>query len=148
MNNNSQSKNFYLILILGLLTAIGPLSIDMYLPAFPDIAKGLNTTVAQVMISLSSFLIGISSGHFIYVFAMLIIVGLIILTCVYFLLPESRKPDPNFSLRPRPIVKNFTGIIKHPQFYTYVLTGAISYAGLSAYVSGSPYVFMEIFRVS
>src|SRR5215470_14244414 len=47
MNNNRSSKHFYLILILGLLTAIGPFSIDMYLPAFPDIAKGLHTTVAK-----------------------------------------------------------------------------------------------------
>lgn len=64
--NNSNKKNFYLILILGLLTAIGPFSIDMYLPAFPDIAKGLHTTVAQVMLSLSSFFIGISAGQLLY----------------------------------------------------------------------------------
>ena len=57
---------FDIILILGLLTAIGPFSIDMYLPAFPAIAKGLNTSVAQVMLSLSSFFIGISAGQLIY----------------------------------------------------------------------------------
>src|SRR6266540_7377013 len=63
---NKPRKNFYLILILGLLSAIGPFSIDMYLPAFPDIAKGLHTTVAQVLLSLSSFFIGISAGQLIY----------------------------------------------------------------------------------
>src|SRR5882757_1891645 len=57
---------FDIILILGLLTAIGPFSIDMYLPAFPAIAKGLDTSVAQVMLSLSSFFIGISAGQLIY----------------------------------------------------------------------------------
>src|SRR4051812_37260316 len=66
MNNTSTNKSFYLILILGLLTAIGPLSIDMYLPAFPDIAKSLHTSVAQVMLSLSSFFIGISVGQLVY----------------------------------------------------------------------------------
>ena len=66
MNNTRTNKSFYLILILGLLTAIGPLSIDMYLPAFPDIAKSLHTTVAQVMLSLSSFFIGISAGQLVY----------------------------------------------------------------------------------
>ena len=66
MNQNKSKKQLYLILILGLLTAIGPLSIDMYLPAFPDIAKGLNTSVASVMLSLSSFFIGISIGQLIY----------------------------------------------------------------------------------
>src|SRR6186997_3397208 len=66
MNNNGRKKNFNIILILGLLTAIGPFSIDMYLPAFPDIAKGLHTTVARVTLSLSSFFIGISVGQLFY----------------------------------------------------------------------------------
>ena len=66
MSNEQRSNNFYLILILGLLTAIGPFSIDMYLPAFPDIAKDLHTTVAQVTLSLSSFFIGISFGQLLY----------------------------------------------------------------------------------
>ena len=66
MNNTKPNKNFYLILILGMLSAIGPFSIDMYLPAFPDIAKGLNTEVSKVMLSLSSFFIGISVGQLIY----------------------------------------------------------------------------------
>ncbi|MBZ5857329.1 multidrug effflux MFS transporter [Flavihumibacter profundi] len=248
MHNNNGKKGFYLILILGLLTAIGPFSIDMYLPAFPDIAKGLNTTVAKVMLSLSSFFIGISAGQLLYgpllerygrkkplyaglsiyllasigcamatsinalimfrllqalggcvgmvaaramvrdlfevkenakifsllmlvvavspiiaptlggyvtaafgwryVFIMLIAVALIILAGIYFLLPESRKPDPNYSLKPKPIIDSFMGIIRHPQFYTYAFTGAIASAGLYAYISGSPHVFMEIFHVS
>jgi DHA1 family bicyclomycin/chloramphenicol resistance-like MFS transporter len=241
-------KNFYLILILGLLTAIGPFSIDMYLPSFPDIARGLNTTVAKVMLSLSSFFIGISAGQLIYgpllerygkkkplyiglsiyllasmgcamatsidalimfrllqalggcagmvaaramvrdlfevrdnakifsmlmlvvavspiiaptlggyitaalgwryVFVMLIVVAFIILIGVYFLLPESRKPDTTFSLKLIPIIHNYSGILMHPQFYTYAITGAISSAGLYAYISGSPHVFMELFKVS
>src|ERR1041385_5864566 len=62
----NKKSNFNLILILGLLTAIGPFSIDMYLPAFPSIAKGLNTDVSQVMLSLSSFFIGISVGQLVY----------------------------------------------------------------------------------
>src|SRR5438552_11528202 len=83
-----------------------------------------------------------------YVFAMLIIVDLIILTGTFFLLPESKKPDANFSLRPVPIIKNFAGVITHPQFYTYALTAAISASGLYAYIGGSPHVFMEIFHVT
>ena len=248
MKSATERKNFYTILILGLLTSIGPFSIDMYLPAFPDIAKGLHTTVAQVTLSLSSFFIGISVGQLLYgpllerfgrkkplyvglciyllaslgcalafsvnaligfrllqalgacvgmvaaravvrdlfevkenarifsklmlvvavspiiaptlggyitsvlgwryVFVMLIIVGAIILFGIYFLLPESKKPDPEFSLRPLPLIKNFAGVIRHPQFYTYALTAAISAAGLYAYIAGSPYVFMEIFKVN
>jgi len=83
-----------------------------------------------------------------YVFVMLIIVDIIIIISAYFLLPESRKPNPNFSLRPGPILNSFSGVIRHPQFYTYALTAAVSAAGLYAYIGGSPHVFMEIFHVS
>jgi DHA1 family bicyclomycin/chloramphenicol resistance-like MFS transporter len=248
LNESASSKKFYLILILGLLTAVGPFSIDMYLPAFPAIAQSLHTTVAQVMLSLSSFFVGISVGQMVYgpllerygrkrplyaglciylvasigcalatsvnalilfrllqalggcvglvasraivrdlfevhenakvfsllmlvvavspiiaptvggyvtavlgwrwVFGILIVINVFILLGVYFLLPESKPPDPTFSLRAGAITKNFVEILKHPQFYTYALTGAISYAGLCAYISGSPHVFMEIFRVN
>ena len=248
MDHNKTNKRFYLILILGLLTAIGPFSIDMYLPAFPEIAHNLHTSVAQVMLSLSSFFIGISAGQLVYgpllerlgrkkplyaglciyllasigcamassvnalilfrllqalggcagmvaaraivrdsfevkenakifsllmlvvavspiiaptaggyvtsflgwryVFVILIFICLAILVGVYFFLPESKAPDPDFSLKAGALLKNFAGILKHPQFYTYALTGAVAYGGLGAYVSGSPYVFMELFRVN
>lgn len=60
------SKNFYLIFILGCLAALGPFSIDMYLPGFLDIAQDLNTTESAVSLSLSSFFIGISAGQLLY----------------------------------------------------------------------------------
>jgi DHA1 family bicyclomycin/chloramphenicol resistance-like MFS transporter len=79
---------------------------------------------------------------------MLILVVLVILAGTYFHLPESKKPDPGFSLKPTPILRNFASVLKHPHFITYALTGAVSYAGLYAYIGGAPYVFMEIFKVS
>lgn len=54
------------ILILGLLSAIGPLSIDMYLPGFEGIATSLETSVAHVQLSLTSFFIGIAAGQLVY----------------------------------------------------------------------------------
>jgi len=248
MDLTNGKKSISLILILGLLTAIGPFSIDMYLPAFPNIAQSLNTTIASVMLSLSSFFIGISAGQLIYgpllerygrkrplyvgvtiyilasvgcalstsvnalilfrllqalggcsgmvaaramvrdlfdvkenaqifsllmlvvavspviaptlggyitaalgwryIFVVLILVGITILITVKKSLPETRQPDPNYSLKPRPILESFMGIIKHPQFYTYALTGSTASAGLYAYVSGSPHAFMEVYKVS
>ncbi|PWB20624.1 multidrug effflux MFS transporter [Flavobacterium sp. HTF] len=59
-------KYIQLILILGSLTALGPFSIDMYLPGFSGIAKDLHTTVARVSMSLSSYFIGISAGQLLY----------------------------------------------------------------------------------
>lgn len=234
--------------MMGLLTAIAPLSIDMYLPAFPAIAKSLHSTISEITLSLSSFFIGISAGQLLYgpllerfgrkkplyaglclyflasvgcalagsvnaliifrflqalggcvgmvaaramvrdlfdtkenakvfsmlmlvvsvspiiaptlggyittafgwqyVFAMLIIVVLVILAGSYFILPESKQSDFNFSLKPAFILKNFATVLKNPHFITYALTGAVSYAGLYAYIGGSPYIFMELFKVS
>ena len=62
----SKTRYFKLILILGSLTALGPFSIDMYLPGFAGIAKDLNTTVANVAMTLSSYFIGISAGQLLY----------------------------------------------------------------------------------
>jgi DHA1 family bicyclomycin/chloramphenicol resistance-like MFS transporter len=55
-----------LVLILGLLTAFGSLSIDMYLPAFPAIARDLATDPAAVEASLALFFLGFSVGQMLY----------------------------------------------------------------------------------
>ena len=62
----TKTKYIKLILILGSLTALGPFSIDMYLPGFAGIAKDLNTSVANVSMTLSSYFIGISAGQLLY----------------------------------------------------------------------------------
>lgn len=241
-------KKFLLLFTLGLLTAIGPFSIDMYLPGFPAIATSLHSTVAHISLSLSSFFIGISFGQLLYgptldrfgrkkplyaglilyffasigcafansvnaliiwrlfqalggcvgmvaaramvrdifpvnenakifstlmlvvgvspiiaptaggylttvlgwrsVFFVLTIMAVGILALVHFGLPESREPDPYYSLKPKPIFIAFGSVLKEPQFYTYALTGSVAAAGLYAYISGSPYVFMQLYHVS
>lgn len=62
----SKKKRVLAIFTLGLLSAIGPFSIDMYLPGFPDMAASLNTSISRVTLSISSFFIGISVGQLIY----------------------------------------------------------------------------------
>lgn len=246
--NIPRKKYFFLVLILGTLSAIGPFSIDMYLPGFPAIAAHLHTTVAQVALSLSSFFIGISAGQLLYgplldrfgrknplyfgislyiiaslgcaaatsvnaliamrflqalggcagmvaaramvrdifpvsenakVFSLLMLViavsplvaptlggyiaaeldwhyiflvltglGVFILVGVHFVLPESRKPDPSFSLKPKPILRSFYAVFTEPQFYTYVFTSSIASAGLYAYIAGSPAVFIQLYKVT
>ncbi|MGN6532566.1 MAG: multidrug effflux MFS transporter [Ginsengibacter sp.] len=59
-------ERFFTIFTLGLLSAMGAFSIDMYLPGFPDIARDLHTTVAHITLSITSFFIGISIGQLIY----------------------------------------------------------------------------------
>lgn len=237
-----------LILILGLLSAVGPFSIDMYLPAFPAIASTLKATPDLISYSLSSYFIGICAGqmligplldrfgrkrplygglvlyilsaigcavaptietliilrffqaaggcvgmvapraivrdvfpvhenakifslliliigvspiiaptaggfitaHFGWhaIFVLLASITFLILLLVIWALPESKPPDPTFSLRPAPILASFRKVISEPQFYTYALTGATASAGLYAYLAGSPFVFMDLYQVS
>lgn len=56
----------WLIFALGIITAIGPLSIDMYLPAFEDISRGFNVPMSHVQYSLTSYFIGLSLGQLFY----------------------------------------------------------------------------------
>lgn len=241
---NSKNRTT-IILILGLLSAIGPFSIDMYLPGFPAIATDLHTSIEMVSYSLSSFFIGICIGqvlcgplldrfgrkmplyaglllyilatvgcvftksvevlivlrflqamggcvgmvapraiirdlfhvdesakifsylililgvspiiaptagsyiitHFGWhaIFILLTILSVLLLAAVVVWLPESKQPDPSFSLQPKPILDSFRIVLQQPQFFTYAVTGAISSAGLFAYLAGSPYVFMKLF---
>ena len=48
---------FRIALVLGLLSAVGPFAIDMYLPALPDVAAQLNTTEARAAQTLTSYFI-------------------------------------------------------------------------------------------
>ena len=235
------------VVILGLMTTIGPFSIDMYLPGFADIARSLGTTPARVALSLSSYFIGISAGQLIYgplldrygrkrplyaglvvyiiatficmkagdidtlialrfiqavgscaaqvaaaamvrdlfgakesarvfsllllviglspmiaptvggyivvsfgwrtVFLILAILCMIITALTVFFLPESYPPDKEFSLKPAKIIRNFISVLRIREFLIYVLVEAFAFAGLFAYVSGSPILFMSIFHV-
>ena len=64
--DKSKRTRFLTILTLGLLSAIGPFSIDMYLPSFKDIAVSMDTSISRVTLSLSSYFIGVSLGQLVY----------------------------------------------------------------------------------
>ena len=55
-----------LILLLALLTAVGPLSTDMYLPSLPAISTAFATDAGEVQLTLSVFLVGFALGQIIY----------------------------------------------------------------------------------
>ncbi|HZW47696.1 MAG TPA: multidrug effflux MFS transporter [Microvirga sp.] len=55
-----------LTIVLALLTALGPLSTDMYLPSLPAIAAGLQASTGQTQMTLSAFLLGFALGQFFY----------------------------------------------------------------------------------
>jgi MFS transporter, DHA1 family, multidrug resistance protein len=62
----SARSNLLIILILGALSTVSPFSIDMYLPAFPQIARDLGTTPAQISLSVSGYFIGLALGQLFY----------------------------------------------------------------------------------
>jgi DHA1 family bicyclomycin/chloramphenicol resistance-like MFS transporter len=52
-----------LVVVLGSMNAIGPLSIDMYLPAFPEIARALHTSASSVQLTLTACVAGLALGQ-------------------------------------------------------------------------------------
>ncbi|WP_337031271.1 multidrug effflux MFS transporter [Paenibacillus illinoisensis] len=52
-----------LALLLGLFSTLGPFTIDMYLPAFPEIAATFNTNASLVQFSLTACLLGLGAGQ-------------------------------------------------------------------------------------
>lgn len=243
--SQGRKGKFLIILLLGLLSAIGPFSIDMYLPGFEAIAQDLGTSIAKVQLSLTSFFIGIALGQLIYgplldrfgrriplviglsiyilaslacafshsvdhlifyrliqalgscggmvaaralvrdyfppaetakifsllmlvigispiiapttggylihyfgwqyVFLLLAVITLLILLGVIFFLRDKRGPDKTMSLMPRPIILNFWNVFKLQQFYIFSISGGLATAGMYAYLSGSPFVMMELY---
>lgn len=248
MKNSAIKNKSKVIFVLGLLSAIGPFSIDMYLPGFQAIADDLGTTVQHIQLSLTSYFIGVAFGQLIYgplldrfgrktplmiglaiyvlasiacavsysadqlilyrfiqalgscsgmvasraivrdlfppaetakifsmlmlvlgvspilaptvggyvvsafgwhgVFVVLALIGLAIALSVIFILPESKKPNKNLSLRPAPILSNYWTVFKTPEFLINAFAGGIAGSGMYAYLSGSSYVMMGLFGIN
>jgi DHA1 family bicyclomycin/chloramphenicol resistance-like MFS transporter len=242
------SRSRFVLCLLGALSVITPLSIDMYLPAFPQMAHYFQTAGATISLSVSTYFVGLAIGQVFYgpvldrfgrkipllvglsffvlasiacsqapnvpallvlrfiqgfagcvasvgciamvrdffpasesarVFSRLFLFvgvspllapslgGLLLLIsgwkAIFFVLaaialsvailigtrlPEGHQPDPTISLRPGPVLAEFLVILRHPQFLTYTLGGTFSFAGLFAFVAGSPLVFMEGFHLT
>ncbi len=243
------SKQKYSILfILGGLSALAPFSIDMYLPAFPSIAKSLQTDISHVALSLTSYFIGISIGQLFYgpitdkfgrkkplifglslfliasigcalspsidfliamrvilalggcvgmvvsravvrdlfpvseipkIFSILmLIVGVapilaptiggwvlahstwrtifyfltafsfILIVCVALFLPESKNPNRAKSLKAKDVIRDYADVLQEKTFLYYAFGSSIAMAGMFAYISGSPFVFMDYFKFS
>ncbi|MEU8610085.1 Bcr/CflA family drug resistance efflux transporter, partial [Actinoplanes sp. NPDC048791] len=59
----SPRERLQLVLVLGFLIALGPLTIDMYLPSLPTITDDLQTTTAAVQLTLTGTLAGLALGQ-------------------------------------------------------------------------------------
>lgn len=81
------------------------------------------------------------------IFVLLAAIAFAILVTIIFLLPEGHQPDPSVSLHPLSLLGDFWDIFKTLQFTTYALAGSFSFAGLFAFVAGSPLIFMDGFHM-
>jgi DHA1 family bicyclomycin/chloramphenicol resistance-like MFS transporter len=66
MHQQHQPSRAFIIFILGAFDTIAPLTIDMYLPAFSQMADEFGTSTARVSLSLTSYFIGLGVGQIIY----------------------------------------------------------------------------------
>lgn len=235
-----------LVLILGLLTAFGPLSIDMYLPALSAIATNFDAPISEVQLSLSSFFVGLAIGQVFYgpatdrwgrkkplyfglvlyvlasfacanansaqeliayrflqalgscagmvisravvrdkfdardsakVFSLLMLImgiapilapliggallehwgwcsifwllgvlSALALVASALWLPETFTPAPVYEKKNA--LRVYWDIAKGRKFLAYTLSGALIYSGMFAYITGSPFVFIEHFKLS
>ncbi|HVH29195.1 MAG TPA: Bcr/CflA family multidrug efflux MFS transporter [Vicinamibacterales bacterium] len=240
-------SRFRIALILGSLTAMGPLAIDMYLPSLPTIVRELNASSAAVQVSLAMYFVGMAVGQAFYgpfsdrigrkpalylglgvffaasvgcalawnveslvafrflqalggcapivipravvrdhfderesarmlsmlmlvmglapilaptiggqllvilgwrsVFWLLAVYGALSWLLVALFLHESLAPERR---RPQPIgviLATYGQLLRDRTYLGYVLAGGFMFAGLLAYIAGSPFVFIEIFHV-
>ncbi len=61
-----RTGSFALTVLLAALTAIGPLSTDMYLPSLPALTRAFGATAAEGQLTISSYLIGFAVGQILY----------------------------------------------------------------------------------
>lgn len=236
------------LVLLGALTALGPLSIDMYLPALPAIEQNLQAPAGAIGLTLAAFFVGVALGQLFYgpvsdrfgrkkplyfglalyaiasiacacantvtelivfrflqalggcagpviaraivrdrcgaresarAFSMLTLVmglapilapmvggslllwmgwrslflllaafGVICLVTLHWRLTETRGANATFSLTPTIVLRGYAGLLTNRTFLGYTLAGGLGMAGMFAYITGSPFVFIELHHLS
>ncbi|MCB1770840.1 MAG: multidrug effflux MFS transporter [Candidatus Competibacteraceae bacterium] len=82
------------------------------------------------------------------IFAVLALFGLSCLFAVWRLLPETRPADTIASAGIGAALRVYGDLLIDRQFMGYVLSGGFAHAGMFAYITGSPHVFIEVYGVS
>ncbi|HEY1720883.1 MAG TPA: Bcr/CflA family multidrug efflux MFS transporter [Magnetospirillaceae bacterium] len=82
------------------------------------------------------------------IFWAITLAGALSLASVVFRLPESRKSDPEHSLALGNIVKVYASLLMQRRYLMVALSGAFGYGGLFAYITGSPFVFIEGYKLA
>ena len=244
----TKNKRLKLAFLLGSLAALGPLTIDMYLPSFPTIANEFSTKASLVQFSLTACLLGLGIGQLVIgpmsdvrgrrppllifltlyfaasiacafaptisifigarfmqgfaaaagivisravvrdiyngreltkffallmlinnlapimapvvgssilmftnwrgVFVLLGLIGILLIFIVTLKLDETLPPENRVPSNLGQTLKNFLSLIKDRKFVGYALTQGFITAGIFAYVSGTPFVYQNIYGTS
>lgn len=65
MTETSKKQSFRFAFMLGVFSALGPFTFDMYLPAFPEMTEYFNTSASSIQASLTASLLGVGLGQII-----------------------------------------------------------------------------------
>jgi DHA1 family bicyclomycin/chloramphenicol resistance-like MFS transporter len=112
-------------------------------------ASGVLSQITQVMIvaplvapTLGGYLLGLAGWK--AIFLALATAGLVLWTVCWRFLPETRRPHAE---APPALLGSYWTVLSHPASLRNVMTVCFSYAGMFAYISGSPFVFIDAFGV-
>ena len=83
-----------------------------------------------------------------WIFAILAGISALILLLTATCIPAGHKPDKTVSLNPKSICKRYGDVFAVREFRVYALAGAFTFAGLFAYVAGSPIIFFNYFKLT
>jgi DHA1 family bicyclomycin/chloramphenicol resistance-like MFS transporter len=80
-------------------------------------------------------------------FVTLAIAGAMVWIAAWRSMKESnKKPNPD-AMRPGNLIRTYHGVVRTPAFWAYALPGAISYASIFVFISGTPFVLIKILGV-
>src|SRR5690625_6325552 len=107
-----------------------------------------------IILCVSSILAPILGGQFLVfldwhsIFIFMVIYAGVMLFLAWRHMDETLAPHRKQELRPSIIFKNYSLLLTHRGFMLYALAGAFGSAGMFAYISGSPRVFIQTFGVA
>lgn len=79
------------------------------------------------------------------IFLIVAVFSLLVLGAVRKFLPETKAPNP--AVKIGNTFQNYWNILKDREFLGFTLTGGFAQAGMFAYITGSPFVFISIFGI-
>ena len=148
-------KNHAWLYLLGALCAIGPLSIDMYLPGAPAMAREFGAGESGVQLSLVSYLLGLVLGQLVYgplsdhlgrkppLYAGLALFGARCLIAIHWGMQETLRANRAAGFSWSHVWRAYLGVLQDRQFVSYTVCNGLIQGGMYAYITDSSFVFID-----